>query len=331
VLDPAPADAVAGHIVIGAFDAIQTPHGIELTAVDSHSPPRLHPRTSDAVVRVSIRRHAFGENAGAPRERTTLLSADEQRILTLLGLLGGASLASWHIEAVSGVRDAGALLDALERRGWVRGPAPRFRLVHSSSPVSAPFIVSKLTAALLAHLTEYARHNAGPTELVAEHEAIETALDLAALDGRWAAALELVHACEPTLAHAGAWAGWRRVLLRGLESARALGDEGAEGHMRHQLGSLALCLGETREAQAQLWEALRIRQRTGEEEGVKVTRHNIGQLGAGGPFWGGASDPSAADDPDPRMHGSAHELRRSPIALLIARALRRSRKQTGAS
>src|SRR4029453_16310675 len=66
----------------------------------------------------------------------------------------------------------------------------------------------------------------------------------------------------------GAWAASRRVLSAGLAAARALRSESAEAYFLHQLGSLALCLGEREDALSQLSEALQIRERLGDREGA---------------------------------------------------------------
>jgi hypothetical protein len=250
------------------------------------------------------------EETAAPRDEFQLgpdeqLDADaprsilEQRILTLLGLLGGAPLGADHIAAVSGVPDAEQRLVALERQGWVRSTGHRYRLVRSSSGVVATLLVGSLTAALLEYMIRFAHDDDTGDTLAGESDAIEATLGLAALDGSWSEAFELARTSEAKLVRAGAVRSARRVLQRGLQAARSLGDEHAEAYILHELGTLALCVGDTREAGVQLEEALAMRQRSGDMEGVAVTGHNIKQLGDGGPFWGGAVDP----DPDVRVHG----------------------------
>ena len=59
------------------------------------------------------------------------------------------------------------------------------------------------------------------------------------------------------LALAGAWGASRRVLSSGLAAARALQSESAEAYFLHQLGSFALCLGESEDAISQLSERFR--------------------------------------------------------------------------
>ncbi len=240
-------------------------------------------------------------------ERPDCLTADEQRILTLLGLLGGAALGTSQIAEVAGVVDADAQLQALERRGWVTRSGPGYRLVRSSSGVAAQFLAAKLTTALLDHMISYASDSATDAGIAAETEAIEATLRLAALDGRWREVLELALASEAKLARSGSWVSCRRVLYSGLKAARSLGDARAEAHVLHQLGSVAICLGEAEEAAWRMQEALTMRRRIGDTEGAELTRHNIGQLGEGGPFWGGgeAQPPRARGGVIPTTGGGA--------------------------
>jgi hypothetical protein len=221
------------------------------------------------------------------------LSADEERILTLLGLLGGAAVSPSHVEAVAGVAEATPVLASLASSGWVQSASGRYRLVRSSSScAAAQLLVGKLTTALLEHMIEFARDEAStPATLLADIDAVDATLRLAALDGRWTEVLELALASEAKLAHADCSMWRRRVLRSGLEAAQSLGDEHAEAHILHQLGSVALRVGETGEAAVYLQEALLMRERISDLEGAERTRHNIRELGAGGPFWGGRGAP----------------------------------------
>ena len=74
--------------------------------------------------------------------------------------------------------------------------------------------------------------------------------------------------------------------------------------MLHQLGSLAICVGDTEEAAWRLNEALAIRTEIGDTEGAELTRHNIGQLGAGGPFWGGGGPSPGGEGGVLATHGA---------------------------
>ena len=67
---------------------------------------------------------------------------------------------------------------------------------------------------------------------------------------------------------------------------------------------------------------------------MDVTRHNIGQLGDGGPFWGGVSRPTGDEDLVLIARGSEAGGAISPLTKLVlsiqrARARRRHRDARG--
>jgi hypothetical protein len=303
-------DVTSGQVVIGDYRTIQTASGAKLTVLHAGEidSPRLRPmpRLIEAASAICSGPASLSELAvgAVPHEPPDCLTADEQRILTLLGLLGGAALRPLHIAAVAGVADADARLVALERRGWVKSSSSGYRLIRSSSSSAAHLLVGKLTSRLVDHMSSYASGPASPAELAAEAEAIEATLHLAVLDGRWLQVLELARVSEAKLARSGAWVSWRRVLYGGLEAARSLGDDHAQAHLLHQLGSLAICVGDTEEAGWRLHEALAIRTEIGDTEGAELTRHNIGQLGAGGPFRGGGGRSPGGDGGVIPTHGA---------------------------
>ena len=245
--------------------------------------------------RATLTMLAEGAAGVAARIDAQTLTPDERRILVLLGLLDGAALGSDHIGAVANVPQVDEQLAELERRGWVKSASPRYRLIRPLEEQPSDPRPDALAGDLLDRLTSFARGEMQPTAIAEESEAIEAALALAAENRRWGAALSLARASESQLARSEDWASWRHVLIVGLRAARALGDAGAEAHMLHQLGSLALCLGVHDQALTQLREALRIRERVGDEAGADLTRHNLRQLDAGGPGANGGGGP-----PNPR-------------------------------
>jgi len=245
---------------------------------------------------------------------TQSLTAAQKRILALLALLDGAALSSTHVSAITDLPSAPEQLVQLERHGWVKSDSPRYRLVRPLAEADAGQLRDELTGCLLAHLTRFAQAEARPAAVVEASEAIEAALGLAARSERWPEAISLARASEQKLAQGGAWKSWRRVLAVGLEAARALGDPTAEAHMLHQLGSLAICLDQPREAAAQLHEALRIREQLGDKQGAELTRHNLGQLSAGGPG-------STGGGPVPRGPRGPYRARLLAILAIIAAAV----------
>jgi hypothetical protein len=205
------------------------------------------------------------------------LSAVERRLLGVLGSLSGAALGTAHVGSLATADDAQALLEELERSGWVKSQSPRYRLAR---PVPAGAHEVPL-ATLVAHLAEWARAESTPPEAVAaESDAIEAVIERAMHDGRHGLAFDLARATESKLATSGLLGRWRRVLEAGLGASRAAdgGDAAGEAYMLHQLGSLAIGVG-GQEARDQLTAALAIRERLGDHKGAELTRHNLAQLG----------------------------------------------------
>jgi hypothetical protein len=248
-----------------------------------------HPqRLVEAAALVQSKKATWSDLAGgAPglvaRIDAQALTPDERRILALLHVLEGAALGNVHVGALTNVARVDQRLGELERRGWIKSASPRYRLIRPLEGEPSDSAREALTADLLDHLTRFAREEPESAAVAEESEAIEAALTVAAEAQDWRAALALAFASERKLAQSGAWGSWRRVLTVGLRAAQALGVAAAEAHMLHQLGSLALCFGMRDEALAALREALRIRERDGDEAGAAVTRHNLRQLEAEGP------------------------------------------------
>ena len=218
------------------------------------------------------------------------LTASQRRILAVLGAIDGAALGVEHVADLADAPDAERELADLERRGWVKGQSPRYRLIRPLPSGLAPPAPAEIADPLLDNLGVWARERATPTTIADEAEAIEAALAIGAGSGRWRAALSLAAAAGSRLPLAGAWAASRRVLSAGLAAARALRRESAEAYFLHQLGSLALLLGESEDAFSQLNQALQMRERLGDREGAELTRHNLGQIGGGPGSNGGGGN-----------------------------------------
>ncbi len=218
------------------------------------------------------------------------LTASQRRILGVLAALEGAALGTEHVAVLADAPQAASELAELERHGWVKSQSPRYRLARDLAEGFAVAPESGFADRLLDHLAVWARREAKPAEIAAEGEAIEAALALGSNSGRWQDALSLAVAAGTGLALAGAWASSRRVLSSGLTAARALGSKPAEAYILHQLGSFALCQGDSEAAVSQLGAALRIRERLGDREGVELTRHNLGQIGGGPGSNGGGGN-----------------------------------------
>ena len=95
---------------------------------------------------------------------------------------------------------------------------------------------------------------------------------------RWRSVLVLGALLDPAYAVSGHWDARLVVLQAMRRAARVLGDRAAEALALHQLGSRALCLGETAAATGMLVQAREIRRATADAPGVQVTAHNLSLL-----------------------------------------------------
>ncbi len=206
------------------------------------------------------------------------LSPEARQALMLIATLGGAPLHVEHIAALTGARDGAALLADLEERGLAKSHSPRYSISDESGGTIPAQAEAQWRRRLLAYFTDHAEaHAHQPERLRDDLEPIIATLRGGAQDGEWRAVLRLARAADPAATVSKLWGAWETILAIALDAARQLGDEAQEAWALHQLGSRALCLGDTDEASRRLGEALRIRERIG-DHAAEITRHNLGQL-----------------------------------------------------
>ncbi|MFB0537835.1 MAG: NB-ARC domain-containing protein [Anaerolineae bacterium] len=208
------------------------------------------------------------------------LSEPEKRILAVLATLDGAPLSTEHLAALTGLADAAPVLETLQRRGLVQTESPRYSLTGTLGEyLQQTWDLTPLAEQALTHFTAWAeQHRSAPDRLLEAADAILQVLGLGSNAGRWVEVLHLGQAVEDALALGRRWDAWAQVLQWGLQAARALQDRAAEAWALHQLGTRALCLGDTATARTSLIKALRLRESLGDRIGAAVTRHNLDHL-----------------------------------------------------
>ena len=94
------------------------------------------------------------------------------------------------------------------------------------------------------------------------------------------------------------WGAWAVTLERCLAAAKSIGDRSAEAWALHQIGTRALCLGETATARAVLGQAVHLRQALHEDDPAGASQRNLGLVLA--PVFDWSSEPSTTplDDLD---------------------------------
>lgn len=238
------------------------------------------------------------------------LSDEERAVLAVLAALDGAPLRAEHLAALAGVSDAGPVVEGLVRRGLVQAHSPRYT-------ISGAFAGEPAADRVIEYFASLAQR--GPESLVLDDaEAMRRALELAVQRGRHEAALALARLLDRPLAVAGRWGAWAQVQQLALQAARAAGDRAAEAWALHQLGTRALCLGDANAARPFLTDALRLRERLGDQVGAAVTRHNLGLLGPTLPSGDGRGGPTRP--PRPGVNPAVLVVSAAAVAVAVAGA-----------
>lgn len=233
----------------------------------------------------SIREVADHLAPGGPSEAPSApilatLSLTEQQVLAALAALSGASVGTEHIATLAAVSDPAPVLDALERRQLVQTHSPRYSLTGGlADTLATTWDLTAWRDRTLRYFADWAeRYRQRPDIVREEARGMLNVLGWGERAGRWGDVLRLGGAIEGTLAINGRWGAWERALGWMLTAARATGNQAAVGWTLHQLGTRALCLGETAVALNALGEALRLRESLGDVDGAAVTRHNLSMI-----------------------------------------------------
>ncbi|HUV90665.1 MAG TPA: NB-ARC domain-containing protein [Anaerolineae bacterium] len=259
------------------------------TALKGHP---LHVIQAAALVREGGHSLAeVGRQVQTPARAETLttqsvasLAEPEKRILAVLATLGDVPLQADHLPALTGIPDVASALETLQRYGLVArsetGHSPRYSLAGGvGQTLQQTWNLAPWRERVLAHLVTWAEgQRRNPDRLLEEADAILQTLEWAASQGRWMGVLRLGQAVEGALALGRRWAAWLGVLQWVLQAAERLEERPARAWALHQLGTRALCLGDTATARTWLVQALRLRQTSGDRAGADVTRHNLNLL-----------------------------------------------------
>jgi hypothetical protein len=283
-----PEDRLAVEELVGAVQG--NPRALleaaELPSAVAHMPPeqieRLSSQPPRTLAESAALAHANNPIEALDEQMVETLPAEERRALTVLAALPGVKVADEHVAVLADLQDPPSVLHALEGRQLVEIDGYQYRAVESAGAVVRrdPAISAMRQQALTYFISVAESRQRTPRRLVQDHEAMVYLVQYALDTQRWAEGLRLVRAVEGSIALAGYWALWGRVLGWGLDAARHVEDQSGEAWALHQLGTRALCIGEAATASTMLTEALRIREAREDQIGAEVTRHNLGLLAA---------------------------------------------------
>lgn len=206
-------------------------------------------------------------------------TSEERAVLGALAPFRDTPVDALHLERMTGIPAAAAVLASLEDRGLVRSNSPRYSVV---GPVRDLLLGDGTSASETSRMLEYFSslvRDAGAMKLGApDVDVVVTATRIAASEKRWPEVLSLAHSLDGVLALDRRWGTWESMLRLALRAAEATGDVAGEGWARHQLGTRALCLEDYHGASSELHRALQLRQGLGDSGGVAVTRANLDAL-----------------------------------------------------
>lgn len=215
------------------------------------------------------------------RRALAALPEEEKRLLSALAAVGGGPVGTSHLTTLADVADPLPVLDTLLDQKLVEANSPRYSLTGALPDLLAQsWDLSPWRQRALVHFVSWAEARRDePAALLEEVGPLRHLLDWAATAGRHAEALRLGRALDASLAVAGRWRAWERVLQRVRAAAEALQDRATEGWALHQQGTRLLCLDEKPAARQLLGRALAIRESLHDRDGAAVTRHNLELMG----------------------------------------------------
>jgi NB-ARC domain len=206
-------------------------------------------------------------------------SIDERQRRALLALtaLPGVPLQVQQVAGIAEITDIDAALTPLIHRGLI--VRSQSRLLLADGVVDrlrrredlTPWVNRAIT-----YFTAWAERNRrSPVTLLEESEALMHVQQDAAEARRWGEVLRLGRLLEGALVIGGRWGAWAITLDRCLAAAKATGDRSAEAWALHEIGTRAVCLGETGRARALLGQAVKLRESIPDDAAAAASRQNL--------------------------------------------------------
>ena len=210
-------------------------------------------------------------------ESIASMNQRQRRILLVLAALPGVPIPAHHIAGMAELADIESLLAGLLKRGLVTGTESGHRLADGvGDRLRRTEDVNPWINRAITYYTRWAeRYRRDSHALLGESEALRCVQRHATNTRRWGEALQLGQLVEGALVAGVQWDAWAVVLELCLLAAKAIGDRSAEAWALHEIGSRALCVGETRGARSALNEALKLRESLGDAGSAAVTRQNL--------------------------------------------------------
>lgn len=205
------------------------------------------------------------------------LSEEESRVIYVLAAVDGAPLAIRHLSHLSQSSNLRSILSELEQRGVVQTRGQSYILAGNlRADVLNTWDLTQWVKHVSAYFSEWSKSQSqAPEKLLEESILLLQIQKWSAGIGCWNDVLSLTKALDDVLIPLGCWGAWFQTLQLGLQAAQNLGERANEAWALHQLGTRALCLGNTQEARSFLIRSIRLRETCGDQAGASATRRNL--------------------------------------------------------
>lgn len=208
-----------------------------------------------------------------------VLDKPQQRILAVLGALGGAMVSIDHLASLVLAPETEKALKGLISLSFIQVDGSRYGLAGSlSTSLAQVWDLAPWDDALIKHFGNWIIQNPGQDLLEDAAEALLRVIQKAGEKNEWPEVVRLGKALERVLIFKKRWQEWADILNLILKAARALSDRKLEAWVLHQLGSRAMCLELADSARQLLTQALDIRKAIGDQAGLQLSQHNLNVL-----------------------------------------------------
>lgn len=269
---------------------------------------------------------SLGEAAAPAPLLAARLSPSARTTLRFAVALGGEVPHQAHLPALVGDTHADAALGELAACGLVSPVGSRYRLaagVHAQ--LEAAGYADDIEARALSaaqHYAWWAGHpSVTPERVCAEADALLAALAALApvatppAEDEESPAVQLGRTAAPAFAAGLHWSAWERALRSGAEASRLVGAVADQAYFHHELGILALCLGELDRARAELEASVGLRGALADKRGTVSGRRALALVADHSGDVPGVAAMAGEEVPDARHDESASPPGGVPAAL----------------
>lgn len=232
-------------------------------------------------------------------QATRDLPTSERRSLAIFALFGSTPVSLQHLQVLTADANIDMSLQTLVERGLVWSDGAQYSLASNlQAPLAQLWDLSGWIEPLLRYFIEWGTEQEAATLATSAHqELLSHLVEIAVQHQQWSDALQLCQLLDVPIFESLHWGLWQQIWEMGLEAAEALGNEAIAAYASHQLGTHALCLGDTLNAYHWLVQAVQQRQELGDPIGAAVSQHNLNLLLLSPPPPPETEAPSSAPPP----------------------------------